>query len=408
MNDEGLADVAAANPFRLPRNHPGIGGDRRTLLRRTPTVPRQPAVGCSTGVKPLASALTDVGGVSTSTTSVTVRASGRVQPRKENASMRSASTSRAWPSAPMITVPSGSDSRSACQVLRSRPRSIPLPRRRRSVVRRRSSSTARSAGSTASRYERYMSRRHVAQGRCPAASATASSRKKSGVQRLGRASGTRQSRNSVKQVIHSVELRWWRTTCSRSSTMQPRLPVNRPRALTACRSPHGSTRLRRGITPSCQPATSVHLVVVAIARCADTISNAGAAPCGVARPRPPPSRWPPLGLVRPRYLGRYIPSGQPPGGGLSLAVQHPPRNYPGGCSQREPKRPKATYALDLRGLPGLHGLERPHEHLVEPERVGAVLPPDVVGIHDVAPPFDIRSLSSPRIVPQRASISRWS
>jgi hypothetical protein len=25
MNDEGLADVAAASPFRLPRLHPGIG-----------------------------------------------------------------------------------------------------------------------------------------------------------------------------------------------------------------------------------------------------------------------------------------------------------------------------------------------------------------------------------------------
>src|SRR5947199_8709320 len=25
MNDEGLADVRAANPFRLPRLHPGIG-----------------------------------------------------------------------------------------------------------------------------------------------------------------------------------------------------------------------------------------------------------------------------------------------------------------------------------------------------------------------------------------------
>ncbi len=25
MNDEGLADVEAANPFRLPRLHPGIG-----------------------------------------------------------------------------------------------------------------------------------------------------------------------------------------------------------------------------------------------------------------------------------------------------------------------------------------------------------------------------------------------
>ena len=25
MNNEGLADAAAANPFRLPRLHPGIG-----------------------------------------------------------------------------------------------------------------------------------------------------------------------------------------------------------------------------------------------------------------------------------------------------------------------------------------------------------------------------------------------
>ena len=28
MNDEGLADAAAANPFRLPRLHPGIGSPR--------------------------------------------------------------------------------------------------------------------------------------------------------------------------------------------------------------------------------------------------------------------------------------------------------------------------------------------------------------------------------------------
>ena len=28
MNDEGLADVEAANPFRLPRLHPGIGSSR--------------------------------------------------------------------------------------------------------------------------------------------------------------------------------------------------------------------------------------------------------------------------------------------------------------------------------------------------------------------------------------------
>src|SRR5215475_7768661 len=31
MNDEGLADVEAANPFRLPRLHPGIGFNGRAL-----------------------------------------------------------------------------------------------------------------------------------------------------------------------------------------------------------------------------------------------------------------------------------------------------------------------------------------------------------------------------------------
>jgi hypothetical protein len=30
MNDEGLADAAAANPFRLPRLHPGIRFKRCT------------------------------------------------------------------------------------------------------------------------------------------------------------------------------------------------------------------------------------------------------------------------------------------------------------------------------------------------------------------------------------------
>ncbi len=35
MNDEGLADVAAANPFRLPRLHPGIG----SLAARFASVP---------------------------------------------------------------------------------------------------------------------------------------------------------------------------------------------------------------------------------------------------------------------------------------------------------------------------------------------------------------------------------
>ena len=41
-------------------------------------------------------------------------------------------------------------------------------------------------------------------------------------------------------------------------------------------------------------------------------------------------------------------------------------------------------ALDAARVPRLHLLERPHEHLVEPERVGAVARDDLVGIHDVA------------------------
>jgi len=40
----------------------------------------------------------------------------------------------------------------------------------------------------------------------------------------------------------------------------------------------------------------VHLAVVTIARSIDTISNAFAAPSGLARARPPPSLSPPLGL----------------------------------------------------------------------------------------------------------------
>jgi hypothetical protein len=35
MNDEGLADAAAANPFRLPRLHPGIGRAAGDAASRT-------------------------------------------------------------------------------------------------------------------------------------------------------------------------------------------------------------------------------------------------------------------------------------------------------------------------------------------------------------------------------------
>ena len=36
------------------------------------------------------------------------------------------------------------------------------------------------------------------------------------------------------------------------------------------------------------------------------------------------------------------------------------------------------------GVPGLHHLQRAHEHLVEPERIGAILDEDVVRVDDVA------------------------
>src|SRR5262245_11148513 len=41
MNDEGLADASAANPFRLPRLHPGIGNSssQRPDLRLRPLQP---------------------------------------------------------------------------------------------------------------------------------------------------------------------------------------------------------------------------------------------------------------------------------------------------------------------------------------------------------------------------------
>ena len=45
---------------------------------------------------------------------------------------------------------------------------------------------------------------------------------------------------------------------------------------------------------------------------------------------------------------------------------------------------KAIDAFHALGAPGLHHLQRAHEHLVEPERVGAVLDQDIVGVNDVA------------------------
>ena len=61
----------------------------------------------------------------------------------------------------------------------------------------------------------------------------------------GRPARPRHPRNAVRQVIHGGP-RWWRTSSPSASTRQPRLPVNPPRSRTACRSPNGSTRLRRG------------------------------------------------------------------------------------------------------------------------------------------------------------------
>ena len=59
--------------------------------------------------------------------------------------------------------------------------------------------------------------------------ATASSRKNSGVQRCGSASGCRRSRNTVTHVIQRSP-RWWRASAPLPSTRRPRLPVKRPRS----------------------------------------------------------------------------------------------------------------------------------------------------------------------------------
>jgi hypothetical protein len=41
MNDEGLADASAANPFRLPRLHPGIGSEFLSWSQTPSALPRQ-------------------------------------------------------------------------------------------------------------------------------------------------------------------------------------------------------------------------------------------------------------------------------------------------------------------------------------------------------------------------------
>ena len=45
---------------------------------------------------------------------------------------------------------------------------------------------------------------------------------------------------------------------------------------------------------------------------------------------------------------------------------------------------ETEHALDAAHAPRLRGFERAHEHLVKPQRVGAVFLDDVVGVHDVA------------------------
>ena len=45
---------------------------------------------------------------------------------------------------------------------------------------------------------------------------------------------------------------------------------------------------------------------------------------------------------------------------------------------------EAVDAFDALHPPGLGGLQRAHEHFVQPHRVGAVLLDDLVGIDDVA------------------------
>lgn len=233
-------------------------------------------------MKPLASALTEVGGVSTSTTSVTGRASGRVQPPNEKASMRSASTSRGWPSGQMTTVPSGSDSRSARQVLRSRPRSMPLPRRRRSVVIE-LDGTQRWIDGVAVRAIRVTPARRAGavsggqrdrvveeEDRRPA---VGPGQRHAPVAKLGQA---RDPQGRAAVVAHDL-----------LGLIDDAAAVAGEQAAGAHRvqvSPRiHPVAARHHTTPSCQPATSVHIAVVTLARFVHTIGDAAAASCGVAR-----------------------------------------------------------------------------------------------------------------------------
>ena len=47
-------------------------------------------------------------------------------------------------------------------------------------------------------------------------------------------------------------------------------------------------------------------------------------------------------------------------------------------------RKESRDAFDALHLPWLHLLERPHEHFVKPQGIGAVLAHDIIGIHDIA------------------------
>ena len=99
------------------------------------------------------------------------------------------------------------------------------------------------------------------QGRCPAASAVTSSRKKSSVQpalppgRLRPIGSRRRPWNSQRQMIQAFSAqRRFSSVFVAGSWMMPRLPVNSPRAATAWMSPNGSTRFCSGISvPSFWP-----------------------------------------------------------------------------------------------------------------------------------------------------------
>jgi hypothetical protein len=179
---------------------------------------------------------------------VRARRAGAAYPRKDHGRSRPAASSPT--SAPARTMtPSGSSPAGAEWVtwrLRRSTRSrcstasISLAHGRRSRPR---------AARHASAKSRKSRRRQYAHGRCPAASAVASSRKNSAVHRPGGIGSRRMPLHSRTQQIHARDRHRLTPSSRPCPCRQPRLPIIRPRLSSATISPVGITRFCSGTVP---------------------------------------------------------------------------------------------------------------------------------------------------------------